>query len=372
MTDQDLRPPDGPTARDTDGPAGIEASEPTDPLPTAPVRPRSDLRRPFALGAAVGAGALVVAGLAATMGAAPPASSVGAPGAVDLPIGGTTTVTDGGWVYDGPGLGRHGARAGFGSIEVTAISGNAVSLRTEDGWARTVTVTDDVTITKAGVEIGVDDLAVGDEVRLRQTRNDDGTWTATDIVVVVPMSAGTVTAVDAESITIRRRGGTSEEIATTSTTTYRLGRETGSRSDVVVGAAIVAAGTEDANGRLTATTVIVEVPKVLGQVTAKTSTTITIERRDGSSLTIHVDADTDYTVGGDADATLADVAVDMWLIAAGPERSDGSIDAQTVRAAAAGEGLRGFGPGRGHGWGPGGDMAPDADTDTDADDSTTS
>jgi hypothetical protein len=62
----------------------------------------------------------------------------------------------------------------------------------------------------------------------------------------------------------------------------------------------------------------------------------------------------------------------MWLIAAGPERSDGSIDAQTVRAAAAGEGLRGFGPGRGHGWGPGGDMAPDADTDTDADDSTTS
>jgi hypothetical protein len=370
MTEHEQRPPDGdPT---TDPPTDTFPPEPVRPGPVeaTPVRPR-DLRRPFALGAAVTAGALV-AGIAATMGAGPPSAST-ALGGTDLAgltvsRGATSAVTDGGWVYDGPGLGRHGARAGFGAIEITAISGSSVSLRTEDGWTRTISVSDDVTITKAGFEIGLEDLVVGDTVRLGQTRNDEGTWTVTHIVVVVPTAAGTVTAVAADSITIRVRGGTTEEIATTASTVYRVGSDTGTRADVVVGAAIVAAGTEDADGDVTATTVVVAVPRVLGQVTAKTASTITIERRDGSSLTIHVDADTDYTVAGDADATLADVEVDMWLVAKGPERADGSIDAQAIRAAAAGEGLRGFGFGRGHGHGPGpgGDLAPDADPDTDA------
>jgi hypothetical protein len=107
-------------------------------------------------------------------------------------------------------------------------------------------------------------------------------------------------------------------------------------------------------------------------VTAKSSSTITIEQRDGSSLTIHVDGDTDYTVAGDEDATLADVTVEMWLVASGEERSDGSFDAATVRAAAEGQGLgRGFGFGRGHhhGWDHG-EITPDAGTDSDTDSST--
>lgn len=380
MTDQLTPQDDGPLGR-SGHVTEAAPTRPLEPVATAPVPThQADRRRPFAVGAALSAGVLAVAGVAATMGAAPTAESItGAAGldgtALNLSTGSTVAVAESGWVYDGPGLGRHGGRAGFGSIEVTAVSGTSVSLRTEDGWTRTVTVTDDVTITEAGVEIEVGDIEVGDAVRLGQTRNDDGTWILTDIVVVVPTSAGTVTAVDADSITIRGRNGTTEEIATTPSTVYRLGPNTGTRADLIVGAAIIAAGTEDADGDLTATTVIVQLPKVGGQVTAKTSSTITIEQRDGSSLTIHVDADTDYTVSGDEDATLADVTVDMWLIATGQERSDGSIDAVTIRAATGGDRLGrgfgpGFGPGRGHGGGGWGD--PDVAPDADADDSATS
>jgi hypothetical protein len=350
---------------------------------TEPVRTARPLhRRALAIGAAASAGVLVVAGVAATLGAAPApvSTTLGTTdlGAAALSTDGTRATADTGWVLagggsgDAGGFGRHGGMPGLRSIEVTAINGTSVSLRTEDGWTRTVTVTEDVTITKAGVEIELGALSVGDTVRLRQTRNDDGTWTVTGIVVVVPTTVGTVTAVDADSITIRGRNGTTEEIATTSSTVYRLGPNAGARSDVVVGAVIVAAGTEDAAGKLTATTVVVELARVGGQVTAKSSSTITIEQRDGSSLTIHVDGDTDYTVAGDEDATLADVTVEMWLVASGEERSDGSFDAATVRAAAEGQGLgRGFGFGRGHhhGWDHG-EITPDAGTDSDTDSST--
>jgi hypothetical protein len=269
------------------------------------------------------------------------------------------------------GIGRHG----FREITITAISGSNLSLETEDGWTRTITVTDDTTVTKAGQEIGVAELAVGDQVVLRQTRNDDGSYSIDTIAVVVPTVAGTVTAVDADSITIDARGGTDWTITTTSETVYQLGSETGSRSDVVVGATIVAAGEQGSEATLTAETVRIQVPRVAGEVTAKSDSTLTIEQRDGTTLTIHVDADTEYAVRGVEDAGLDDVDVGIVVVALGTQNEDGSIDAQQVHA---GVGFRFGGPGLGgRGWGgPFGPDRPDA-TDPDAspspgDESTTS
>ena len=89
-------------------------------------------------------------------------------------------------------LGRFGARGGFREITVSAISGSNVTLTTDDGWTRTIAITDDVELTKGGQDIAVSDLAVGDQVRFAQTRNDDGTYTVTAIAVVVPHVSGTV------------------------------------------------------------------------------------------------------------------------------------------------------------------------------------
>ena len=88
----------------------------------------------------------------------------------------------------------HGRMGAFGSRDITisSISGSSVTLTTADGWTRTINVTGSVELTKGGQSITLSDLAVGDQVRVVQTRNEDGTFTVTGIVVVVPSVGGTV------------------------------------------------------------------------------------------------------------------------------------------------------------------------------------
>ena len=124
-------------------------------------------------------------------------------------------------------------------------------------------------------------------------------------------------------------------------TTYNFGQGTGSLADVKDGEGVHVAGTVTADNTMTATNVRVGADRAVGKVTAKTANVITIERRNGSSLTIHVDADTTYRVAGVETADLGDVAVDMAIGVTGRTRADGSLDADVV---AAGK-LRGFGRG---------------------------
>ena len=57
----------------------------------------------------------------------------------------------GGPGFGGPGFGRGGF--GFGGITITAIDGSNLSLKTEDGWTRTIAVTSDTAVTRAGKTI---------------------------------------------------------------------------------------------------------------------------------------------------------------------------------------------------------------------------
>ena len=145
---------------------------------------------------------------------------------------------------------------GFRDITVTAIDGSNLSLKTDDGWTRTITATSDTTITKAGQTIALSDVQVGDEIRFAQTRNADGTFTITQIHVVMPTIGGQVTAVEGSTITVTLPGGT--------------------------------------------------------------------------TATIHVSADTKITVDGVANATVSDIKVNSFVIAEGTQRSDGSLDAETL------------------------------------------
>ncbi|HSL98211.1 MAG TPA: hypothetical protein VK831_06530, partial [Candidatus Deferrimicrobiaceae bacterium] len=113
----------------------------------------------------------------------------------------------------GPGL-----RRGFGGITITAISGSNLSLETVDGWTRTVTVDADTEYSKAGDAIALSDLAVGDEIRFRQTLEDDGTWTIDAIAVIPPHAGGQVTAVSSSTITVEGRDGTAVTITVTGET----------------------------------------------------------------------------------------------------------------------------------------------------------
>ena len=290
--------------------------------------PRRTLVRAAVL---VGACLAIVVGAAVTMGASP-AASPAASGTTTQPTASGDPAKPGRGPWKGFGRGDFDGHGRFGAIIITSITGSNLTLRTEDGWTRTIAITSATTITKEGATIGAGDLSVGDEIRFRQNRASDGTFTITAIDVVLPKVAGTVTAVSADSITVTVRDGTSRTITTTSSTTYRLGTANASRSDVVVGSTILATGSAGAGNAFTATTVTIKAPRVAGTVTAVGASTITIQKRDGSSLTINVGPDTTIAVAGADTAKIGDVTVGMRLMAVGRPNANGSFDATAVVA----------------------------------------
>jgi hypothetical protein len=254
-----------------------------------------------------------------------------------------------------PGKGGQGGRGfgGFGAISITAINGFSLSLKTDDGWTRTITVTADTKITKAGQAIKLTDLAVGDHIRFAQKKNDDGTYTVTAIAVPVDHVSGEVTAVSGDTLTLKRRNGDTQSVTVTGSTTYSVGRAAGAKSDVTVGSRVDVAGEADGT-KFTALAVAIQPTLVAGEVTAKTSNSITLKRRDGTSVTVHVSADTKFGVRGSKTATIADIAVGDTVWASGKSRGDGSVDANAV--------AKGFGFGRGKGDHQGDSPKPGATT----------
>jgi len=168
---------------------------------------RAPIARIGLLGAA--AAALVAVGILAAAATAAPSGTIAAnttgstSASIDLPVGAP---------LDGPMGGRFGGMHGFGGITITAISGSNVSLKTADGWTRTIAVTGDTTLMEGDATITLSDLNVGDEVRFKQTQENDGTFTVTDLHVVLPHVGGSVTAVDGSTITVTQRDGSTATI----------------------------------------------------------------------------------------------------------------------------------------------------------------
>lgn len=245
-----------------------------------------------------------------------------------------------GWGFGfgkGPGHGfGHGGgggrgSAGRGSVTITSIDGSKVGLTTEDGWTRTITVTSATTITKADATITVTDLAVGDAIGFKQHKNVDGSYTITAINVRTPEAGGEVTAVTSNSVTVISRDGTKSTITLTGSTTYQVGKDAGTKADLTVGSRIEAEGTLSGD-TFTASRIQIQPALAGGEVTAKTSSTITVKGRDGKTSLIHIGAKTTFKVRGKEAATLADIAVGDIVIAAGTLRADGSLDATQVGA----------------------------------------
>lgn len=326
-----------------------------DPIRTAGP---SKLRVGVVAGAAM---ALAVGAVATSMAASPAPSTSGATANVPAAVApAIEPIVD----EDAGDLDRHGP-GGFNDITISAISGSNITLKTDDGWTRTIAITSSVELTKGGQPIAVSDLKVGDQVRFQQTRNDDGTYTVTAVAVVVPTISGTIKDVTSSGFTVTTRDGSVWTVATSGDTTYSYGSGSGTKADVVAGARVRVQGESSGDNKLDALSVRVDAEHAFGTVTAKTSDTITIKGRDGTTTTVHVDGDTTYRVAGVENADLGDIAVDMVVVVEGRARSDGSIDADAVGAGRMG---RGDGAGPGRGWGRG--MFPgwggDKDGDKDA------
>jgi hypothetical protein len=210
------------------------------------------LKRIGLVGAA--AAAIVAIGILAAGASAAPAGTLAAgsgigdaAGTIDLSLG---AFRDG--VGIGPGF---GGGHGFGGIAITAISGSKLSLETTDGWTRTITVDSGTTYTESGDTIALSDLSVGDEIRFQQAPEDDGTYSIDAVAVIPPHAGGTVTAISGSTITVEQRDGTTATIKVTAATTYSVAGDDAALADVEVGMFLVAEGTENSDGSLTATEV---------------------------------------------------------------------------------------------------------------------
>lgn len=208
---------------------------------------------PIRIGIVAGSAILVIIGAVAGMGASPLAS----PTADQTGVGAAAPLAGGPDVvaFDG-GLRGGVGRGGFHEITISAISGSSLSLQTEDGWTRTIAVGSSTTITKAGETIALGDLAVGDQIGFRQDRADDGTYTITSIVVVLPAIGGEVTAVADNAITVTGKDGTTGTIHVDGDTTYEVDGTTGQAlADIEVGDFVMGEGSLRADGSLDADTV---------------------------------------------------------------------------------------------------------------------
>ncbi len=212
---------------------------------------------PVRIGIVAGTALLVVLGAAVAMGASPspstaPAASA-APNATAVP-GTNGADVDGDHSFGMRGGGMRGG--GFRDITIASISGSNLSLKTADGWTRTITPTSTTTITKAGATITVSDLEVGDQIAFSQTRQTDGTYTIDAIRVILPSVGGQVSAVGSNTITVTQRDGTTATIHVDSATTYRVGGVTTAKlSDIKVGDFVMAQGELRTDGSLDASTV---------------------------------------------------------------------------------------------------------------------
>lgn len=286
------------------------------------------------------------------------------PSASPNPSAGTGTNTNGDDPDHGPrgfggpdfGFGGRGPRGfggphgggpdrGHGPITITAINGGNLSLKTDDGWTRTIDATGATITGQGGATLAIGDLKVGDQIAFRQTRNTDGTYRIDAIVRIPPRAAGTVKSVAADSATLTQPDGSSTTIGLTAGTTYTLEGKAATAADLKVGTRVRAVGTKDSNGAFTATHVDIEPAMVVGKVTARTADTITVTDRGGTSVTIHVTSSTTYETRGNSTAGLADVAVGNVVLAQGTLNGDGSLTATDVRIGPFGPG----GPGRPHG-----------------------
>ena len=237
--------------------------------------PRRNARTVAAL---VGAGLALVVGAAVAMGATPSASPA-ASGSTASPAASTDPATP----NDEPKDGRLGPFGGFGQLDVlgrfdgpghvvgfggasiAAIDGSNVRLETEDGWTRTIAITDDTTLSRGEEAIELADLEVGDQVALRQTRNDDGSFTVTRLRVLLPAIGGSVSAVTDDAITVTGRDGSTQTIHVDGDTTYEVaGDDDATLDDVEVGMRIVAVGEERADGSLDASAVHAGAMKIRG------------------------------------------------------------------------------------------------------------
>lgn len=134
-----------------------------------------------------------------------------------------------------------------------------------------------------------------------------------------PGVAGTIAAIDGNTLTLKTRDGQSTQVALNDQTQYRKDREPSKLSDLKVGDMVFVRGERSGDNSWQAEMVGVrtgggspdnfrEGPSkrfIMGEIKSIDGTQLTIQRRDGATQTISVDENTSFRKAGES-VTLAD------------------------------------------------------------------
>jgi hypothetical protein len=227
------------------------------------------------------------------------------------------------------GFGRFGGLPEGMGLTVTAVSGNTITASGPFSRTVTIAVTGATTYTEAGSSVTLDAVQKGEQIAVRGTRTSQGTLTATSIAILLPREGGLVSAINGTTITIKGRNGTAEVIHVSGSTRYQKGGNVATLNDVTPGVAISAEGTLNSDGTLTAQQVIIQLPRVMGQVTAVSSGTYTLTGRNGSTITVTTSGSTTYINPGGSSAQAPSITKGSFILAQGVLSADGKTLAAT-------------------------------------------
>ncbi len=139
---------------------------------------------------------------------------------------------------------------------VASVSGSTVTVTRRDGSTSKVILTGSTTYQLAGKAATKDAVVTGAQIVARGTLATDGTLTAASVEVAPAMFAGTVKEKSDSSLTLTTRDGSAAVVKVTSSTTYQVGGVTSpTLADVKVGDVVMAVGSRNADGSLSATVV---------------------------------------------------------------------------------------------------------------------
>ena len=229
--------------------------------------------------------------------------------------------------------GSPAARGGLLRGEVTAISGESLTVQTPRD--ESVLLTDEATVFEVpGIEDAtLDDLAVGDFVIARALRGDDDTLVARHVTVIPSGSLedevlrGVVSSVNGGKFRLRTRGGEVQVITDEDTVVRVLNIENATVADLEEGRPVVVMGQFGEGEALNASAVavvpgwVIQRHLVWGEVVAVEgdALVLTTGRNAGQETRVRTTDETTFRIPGVEVATIDDLEVGDRIVALGHE-----------------------------------------------------
>jgi hypothetical protein len=168
-------------------------------------------------------------------------------------------------------------RGNGASGTISSISGNTLTLKQGDVVVIQATLNANTVYTKAGQTITLADLKVGQMVSVRTTTASDGTVSVSQVDVILNHAGGTISALDANSLTITKPDNTKVKVSLNSATKYQDLGKTINLSDLKTGLRVEVAGETGSDGSLSAEVVNVQHDQLGGTITAINGSTLTVQ-----------------------------------------------------------------------------------------------